>query len=63
MNVSEFVMNKNITAQINMNRKKSTDPILRIENALVTMSFNINSLSRQLEEQTQQIRYIKKKIE
>jgi hypothetical protein len=46
-----------------MDRKKSTDPILRIENALVTMSFNINSLSRQLEEQTHQIRYIKKKIE
>ena len=63
MDIGEYVIGKNITTKIEHEKKKSTDPVLRIENILVTLSFNLNALSRQLEEQTRQIRSIRKRLE
>ena len=54
---------KNINMTIIKQKKKNMDAMLRIENDLITLSFNFNSLTRQIAEQTRQIRSIKKRLD
>lgn len=65
MNVTEHKLayTKNINMEIIKKKKKNMDAVLRIENDLVTLSFNFNSLTRQIAEQSRQIRIIKKRLE
>jgi len=65
MNVTEhkLINTKNINMTIIKQKKKNMDAMLRIENDLITLSFNFNSLTRQITEQTRQIRSIKKRLD
>ena len=63
MNITEHKINKNINMTIIKQKKKNMDAVMRIENSLITLTFNFNTLSRQIAEQTQQIRSVRKRLD